>query len=272
MISFIIPLYNKERTIINCVNSILNNISVKDYEVIVIDDDSYDNSFSLVKNEFSIYDNVFIYKNKVNKGRSYTRNKGLALSSFSYVFFLDADDVITKNVDFIFDYIKDESYKDCILSFGYSCNKNDIVNKLLQAIRINSIYYNVLFFYALGFYLPSCSSVLIPKLLLKNIAFEHSLSEGEDIVFWLTLNSFCKFIHIPSNIVYYNHVEAIVRRTNSFEYLDFIKYDFCLNLYKKSLLWKKNYHLKNFVKKEYLSPEKLYRLCIIVFLFHKQYI
>ena len=92
-ISVIIPLYNKENYIGESVNSVLNQ-SYKDFELIIVNDGSTDNSLSVVK-EFD--DSRIRIINKPNGGESTARNAGIENAKFEFVSFLDADDLWYEN-------------------------------------------------------------------------------------------------------------------------------------------------------------------------------
>ena len=87
--SIIIPLFNKEFYIRNTINSVLAQ-SYNNFELIIVDDCSTDNSYNIVKN----FDDVRIrlFRNDQNRGVGFTRNKGIELSTGDYIIFLDADD------------------------------------------------------------------------------------------------------------------------------------------------------------------------------------
>ncbi|MDY3268259.1 MAG: glycosyltransferase family 2 protein [Phocaeicola sp.] len=90
MISVIIPLYNKERAIRNTVESVLKQ-TFKEFELIIIDDGSTDNSADIVK-EIAVNDNRIHYYYKPNGGVSTARNFGLSKAKGEWIIFLDADD------------------------------------------------------------------------------------------------------------------------------------------------------------------------------------
>jgi glycosyltransferase involved in cell wall biosynthesis len=86
--SIIIPLYNKEHYILNALNSVVNQ-NFTDFEVIIIDDGSTDNSLDIVSN---IEDNrIRIFKQE-NRGAAFTRNRGIEKSKGEYIALIDADD------------------------------------------------------------------------------------------------------------------------------------------------------------------------------------
>jgi glycosyltransferase involved in cell wall biosynthesis len=90
----IIPLYNKQDYIINCLESIFTQ-SFQDFEILVVDDCSTDSSLRLVK-EWSKKP-VSIIQHAVNEGLASTRNTGIQNATTEYVTFLDADDVWLPN-------------------------------------------------------------------------------------------------------------------------------------------------------------------------------
>lgn len=89
MISVIIPLYNKEKTILRCLNSVLGQ-TYKEFEVIIVDDGSVDNGVSIIENSISDK-RVKIIKQK-NGGVSKARNTGAKAANGNWLVFLDADD------------------------------------------------------------------------------------------------------------------------------------------------------------------------------------
>ena len=93
MISVVIPLYNKENAIARCLDSVLMQ-TYADFECIVVDDGSTDNSADVVK---LCTDKRMKYFYKTNGGVSSARNFGVKYSCGEYIVFLDADDVFLPN-------------------------------------------------------------------------------------------------------------------------------------------------------------------------------
>ena len=91
LVSFIIPVFNSEKYLSECVNSILR-ISVEK-EVILIDDGSMDSSFSLCKNLADSNSQISFYQ-KNNGGASSARNVGIDKSKGEYIVFVDSDDTL----------------------------------------------------------------------------------------------------------------------------------------------------------------------------------
>ncbi len=91
-ISLIIPVYNVERYLSNCLNSVLSQ-TFADFEVICVNDGSTDSSGDILKNYQSKDKRVFVLSQN-NQGLSVARNNGIELSKGKYVYFLDSDDVL----------------------------------------------------------------------------------------------------------------------------------------------------------------------------------
>ena len=95
IVSVIVPFYNSSRTIKSTLNSIIKQ-SFKDFECIIINDDSNDNSLEIVEN-FIAYDERFKVFNQKKKGVVSARNLGIKKSKGRFITFLDADDLWHKD-------------------------------------------------------------------------------------------------------------------------------------------------------------------------------
>ena len=90
MFSIVIPLFNEEKNIINLFKEILHNLKkYKNYEIILVDDLSTDNTIKIIE-EFS-YTNLKIIKNTKNNGQSYSIHKGVENASNDIIITLDGD-------------------------------------------------------------------------------------------------------------------------------------------------------------------------------------
>lgn len=90
IITFIIPLYNEEKTIVEIINSIFN-LRIKNFEILVINDCSTDNSIKLVKRNFKTKKNLKILSNSTNQGKGYCIRKGIKESRGDIIAIQDAD-------------------------------------------------------------------------------------------------------------------------------------------------------------------------------------
>ena len=100
LFSIIVPVYNTEKYILKCLESIKNAMK-EDCEVIIVNDGSTDNSEQIVKDFIEKlpieYKSKFIYKFKKNKGLADTKNVGISLARGQYISVIDSDDYISED-------------------------------------------------------------------------------------------------------------------------------------------------------------------------------
>ena len=96
-ISVIVPIYNAEKYINRCIESLLNQ-EYTNIQIILVNDGSTDNSGKIAKEYKEKYPEAIVYLEKENGGLSDARNYGLNYVTGDYIAFLDSDDYITKNL------------------------------------------------------------------------------------------------------------------------------------------------------------------------------
>ena len=96
-VSIIVPVYNVENYLIDCLDSLINQ-TLKEIEIILINDGSTDNSLKII-NLYAQYDSRIKIIDQENKGPSSARNRGLDVSQGEFISFIDSDDWIDN--DFI---------------------------------------------------------------------------------------------------------------------------------------------------------------------------
>ena len=96
-VSVIVPIYNVEKYLEKCLDSLVNQ-TLKDIEIILVNDGSTDNSGQIAKKYANKYKDKIIYLEKENGGLSDARNYGLEYAKGDYISFVDSDDYISKNL------------------------------------------------------------------------------------------------------------------------------------------------------------------------------
>ena len=91
-ISVIIPVFNSSLYLDHCLSTVVNQ-TLKDIEIILIDDGSTDNSLSIIKGYAKKYSNIK-YISKANEGQAIARNLGIQMASGEFIAFVDSDDYI----------------------------------------------------------------------------------------------------------------------------------------------------------------------------------
>lgn len=199
MFSIIIPLYNKSHYIIRCLKSVFSQ-KYKDFEVIVINDGSTDNSAEIILENFP---NVQLI-NQENQGVSAARNKGILLANRSYVAFLDADDAWHPDyLSFMYAVIQQNQHVKMIGShYGYEKEILVKPSTTLSYYRIENYFEiaikNTLF--------TSSSTVIKKNIIDKNeVRFNILLKTGEDLDFWFRINAIeGNSFYITNTLMYYS--------------------------------------------------------------------
>ena len=146
-ISIILPIYNSEHFLPLCLNSIISQ-SLKNIEIIAIDDGSKDNSLEILR-KYKIKDNRIIIIHQKHQGPSIARNKGIKISKGKYISFIDSDDLYPNY--FTLEVMLNEAIKNKVLICGggmqtFVLNNNiiKIINNTNLVFTNNSIinYYN----------------------------------------------------------------------------------------------------------------------------------
>ena len=127
-ISVIVPVYNTGRYLQKCFNSILSQ-EMQDFEIIVINDGSTDNSQELIMQYVEGYPNKIKYFQKENSGISSARNFGVEKATGDYLCFVDSDDYIDEN---LFVNLEEYLYKADLIK--YKCIKVNQEGKELERV------------------------------------------------------------------------------------------------------------------------------------------
>lgn len=196
-LSIIIPAFNSEKYIGKCLESIVNQ-NYNNYEVIIVNDGSTDNTEKICKNIIKD-NNKFKIINKINGGVSSARNEALKISTGKYIWFIDSDDYIEKDA---FKIIYEKIDNVDVLAFGYEQiykTKQTYKfkeRKIDQDKAIKYMFLNKIFIGALW-------NKVIKREIIEQIRFDERISFGEDLLFqYYTLKS-SKKIKIINNILYH---------------------------------------------------------------------
>lgn len=154
-ISVIIPVYNVEKFLRECLDSIVNQV-FQDIEIICVDDQSTDNSLEILQEYARKDKRIIILQNERNHGLAYTRNVGLKKATGDYILFVDSDDYIEKNLleivakkadgfDIVcFDYRKQDELYAGMDGHSYVVPDGEYYEKdfFIEAVNSNSIIYS----------------------------------------------------------------------------------------------------------------------------------
>ena len=137
MISVIIPIYNVEKYLKKCIESVINQ-TYKNLEIILVNDGSTDNSKNII-DKYSLIDNRIKIINKKNGGLSDARNAGIEIAKGEYITFLDSDDWIELDMyEKLYKYIKQENADIVQCSYQEVYNEEIYNQKIKAEIKIIS--------------------------------------------------------------------------------------------------------------------------------------
>lgn len=216
-ISIIVPVYNSEKYISKCLDSLVNQ-TYSNIEIIVINDGSIDNSDKIIK---KYNDKRIKYYNKKNEGIGKTRNYGIDKATGEYVMFIDSDDYIEKNccekmIEFA---LKENS--DLVVSDFYKDINGNIETIKLDKFETSSLSENKDLLLSIN--LGPCNKIYNKKILDRyNIYFNEEL-KYEDVPFVIKYIKYARKIskiNIPlSYYCIHSNSETTVRDERVFDIL-----------------------------------------------------
>lgn len=202
-ISIILPVYNSEKTLSRVINSIINQ-TYKNYELIIINDGSTDNSDQICKKYSEKYSQIKYIKIN-NTGVSSARNLGMKSATGNYIMFVDSDDEYYKDtLETVEKYMDNENE---LIIFGYdrihtNKNKTKLMNTNVTYLK-NGKDKHIFIEKMEGKYLFNqiWNKVYKHEILKKyNIFFDENINSGEDYRFNL------KYIEIIDNAIYIDKI------------------------------------------------------------------
>ena len=213
-ISFISSVYNKEKYLSSFISSIQNQ-DLKDFEIILVDDCSTDNSIQKI-NEFQSKDKrIKLIKNIKNQGALNSRYKGAMLSKGEYIIFVDSDDIVLK--------------EGIIKSYKHIKSNN------LDMVEFNSVYDNVTEIYINRNYYKY-RDIIYQPILSHIYYYQKNKGDEQNTALWdklikkdVALKSLKNIgeIYLGKNIIIENDVIilfSLFRHANSFQYIDELGY------------------------------------------------
>ena len=202
-LSIIIPMYNAEKYIGICLDSILgSNLLKEEYEIVIVNDGSQDKSSEIAKGYSSKFSNV-TYLTQENQGQSTARNYGIKTCKGEYVWCVDADDTVSSQLKFVLDILSQYPKLD-ILSTWLKVVTED--NVLVRSGGADNIYNKlisgreaVISGYAPG---SVCGLLIRKDFLLSNELFFYPNLTHQDVELSFRAFAYAKKVYFLDETIY----------------------------------------------------------------------
>ena len=195
--SIVIPAYNRADFIRETISSVINQ-TFRDWECIVVDDGSTDNTKEVIK-ELMIEDARIHYVFQNNAERSAARNNGIKHASGKYICFLDSDDLFKENH---LQVISDEIIKTNNENVIYFTNSEVLRKGEIEVVQSGKLFDDIFMFLTNNPIIPA--RVAIPKTALKQNQFDEDIVVVEDLCLWFKLAIENQFVQIEESTVLYH--------------------------------------------------------------------
>ena len=208
-ISIIIPVYNVEKYLRECLDSCVNQ-TLEDIEIICVDDCSTDNSYKILEEYQQKDSRIRIFQQEENKKQGAARNKGMEFATGEYVWFVDSDDYIdTKACQILYDAIKEFNVDMLCFSAIQFSEENGtrkfFYPKHFQGVQINKVYHpqtnwKEISFYNLNVIVPA---YITKRKVIQNFKFREGVFYEDQDFTPILLGSVNSFCYIPYTAYFY---------------------------------------------------------------------
>lgn len=206
LVSIIVPVYNVEKYLENCIDSILKQ-TYSELEIILIDDGSIDNSGKICDKKSQEDERIIVYHKK-NEGVSVARNYGIERATGKFIMFVDSDDMCDEHmVEKLLTTINHNNSDMVVCGikvFNESTNGNRNITYESRNIDIKEYVNDILLKVTIGQYCGGPYNKLFKKEIIDkyNIRFNTGINYAEDFCFNMAMLKFVKSISICSDELY----------------------------------------------------------------------
>lgn len=215
LVSICVPVYNTEKYIDDCINSILKQ-SYNNIEILFNDDGSIDNSYKILSNYCKNDSRIHIYRSK-NSGPAGARNLLIDNSNGKYILFIDSDDVVDR--DYVLDFVKSVKYgvmAICGMSVDY-INEGHSVKTNFTNGKLNNLSEKIFYLDKLGLLYSPCNKLYDKEILdAYKLRFNENLKNCEDLDFNVRYFKYIKDISIISKSNYHYRKFGVISDVNSY--------------------------------------------------------
>ena len=204
LITIIVPVYNIEKYLSDCIESLVNQ-TYKNVEIILVDDGSKDGSVEIC-DRAALNDSRVKVLHKQNGGLSSARNAGLKAATGDYIMFVDGDDYLSLNaVEFLIDLIKENPVD--LIQFDYLETEKEYSQNIDNDIFVPEIIANTkeMFekLYAIGGAAASACTKFYKRELFKNLSFCEGIIHEDEYFTTRLLQNVKNVMYIGNKLYYY---------------------------------------------------------------------
>lgn len=238
-VSFVIPCYNVENYISECLNSILSQ-SYSNIEIVIVDS-STDNTKEVIKNfEIKTGNEKIKYFYQEGKGPASARNFGIEMSNGDYIAFLDADDLLCPDsIQKRIKLFESEGSVGMVYSNAYIMNENKLLQTTFRDI-VNGSHEGHVFEKLIKNNFICTSTVLVSKSVLEKVGvFDESLKNAEDYGLWLRISGYGYSIGLVDEPLTYYRIRKGSLSENNLRNTEYL-----ISLFNKMKLQAENFSTK----------------------------
>lgn len=219
LVSIIVPVYNAEKYLNRCIDSILSQ-TMTDFELLLIDDGSKDNS-GRICDEYAIKDARVRVFHKPNGGVSSARNLGLDNAKGKWITFVDADDRCSCNyLEHLLSKVDDDT--DLIISYAVICDSTGEKAEVYPEYRVNATNFERLFVDSdMHWHTSPWAKLYRASIIYENsLRFNEMMHIGEDADFLFSFMLITDKIYVSSDTDYYYTCDvsgSLTKRINTID-------------------------------------------------------
>ena len=239
----LIPVYNGEDTIRECIESVKKQ-DYKNIEIVVVDDGSDDKTYEILKS----IEGIRVFRNSSNKGLGYTRNRLIKKCNGDFIIFLDSDDLLENNALSLMYDVLISNYADMVMGRVYDTKQEVII--LNDKNKYDLIFKNIDKYYMIQ------QNKLFRKEIFKDLEYPDVSFADDEYMIHHILSKTSKIVIIPNKTYYYNE-DGLLHKTY------FEKYQDALNAFYDRYLFFKNTEYERYasfmLRDIYIYYYKLFR-------------
>lgn len=205
-ISVIVPIYNVEKYLAPCVNSLLNQDFNYKYEIILVDDGSEDRSGNIADDFAMQHDNVCVIHKK-NSGLSDTRNTGIEIAKGKWLAFVDSDDYVSKDFLSLMFFNAEKEKSDLVICGFYRVDESGKIigseGHNYEVMNAKKFWHDIYFDEVKSMIYTVAWNKLYLRQLFKKVRYRSGIKNEDDDIIYSLISETKKILFVPDRLYYY---------------------------------------------------------------------